>query len=286
MNLIYNVWLTTRENLKLYQGISSDTDDDTLLDRLIQQASQTIAQYLGVIPLPFIQTRLYDFLPGTITNWDRTLLLDAPLLELTTLTNGDGEAVSSSDYWLLPNNIYPKQAVTLKPSSYAYFQPPCGGDAAQAISVTGIWGYVPHYAHCLLDTGIDVPMGGITASATTLDLGAGESAHFGVGSYVKIDSELVRVTGINSTTDVLTIKRGELGTTAAAHDAGAALLLFQQLADIQDACTEWAAYLYKQKDKIGQQVQVYDNGLQIVNGLSVLVMGALRQHRNIEFGGL
>jgi hypothetical protein len=41
------------------------------------------------------------------------------------------------------------------------------------------------------------------------------------------------------------------------------------------AATEWASYLYKSKDQIDQQVEVYDNGLTIARGLRKTVYDAL-----------
>jgi hypothetical protein len=67
--------------------------------------------------------------------------------------------------------------------------------------------------------------GDITATATTITLGAGEGASFPSSQnfVIKVDSELIQVQ--SRTTDTLTIEpagigRGAMGTTAAAHTNG------------------------------------------------------------------
>lgn len=64
-----------------------------------------------------------------------TLYLDADLLEVVTLTNGDGTVIPSNGYWLLPDNTTPKSKIKLK-SSYSWA---FGTDGR--INVAGIWGF-------------------------------------------------------------------------------------------------------------------------------------------------
>lgn len=63
------------------------------------------------------------------------LMLDAELLTVTALTNGDGTAISASDYYLAPFNTSPKTSILLKSAQAWEF------DADGRISVAGTWGY-------------------------------------------------------------------------------------------------------------------------------------------------
>jgi hypothetical protein len=61
--------------------------------------------------------------------------------------------------------------------------------------------------------------GGITAGATTMTVTSGTGIVN--DNYIQVDSEILQVTAVDGTT--LTISRGQLGTTAAAHANGAAV---------------------------------------------------------------
>ncbi len=66
--------------------------------------------------------------------------------------------------------------------------------------------------------------GGITAGATTLTVASGEGAKFPAGNFrISIDDEILHCTSRSS--DTFTVQRGQEGTTAAAHDAGAEVQL-------------------------------------------------------------
>lgn len=61
----------------------------------------------------------------------------------------------------------------------------------------------------------------------TTTLAAGEAVKFAIGDQVLIDDEIIEITGVNTTTEVLTFIRGAAAvnnTTAAAHLAGAEML--------------------------------------------------------------
>lgn len=63
---------------------------------------------------------------------------------------------------------------------------------------------------------------GITAAATSLTVGAGEGAQYVGDNYMRIGSEIIRWT--TRTTDTFTgLTRGQFGTVAAAHSAGASV---------------------------------------------------------------
>lgn len=69
----------------------------------------------------------------------RRLWLDEDLCAITSITNGDGIAVSSNQYVTDPRNETPYYAITLKlnsPVVWTYDDAPEG-----AISITGRWGY-------------------------------------------------------------------------------------------------------------------------------------------------
>jgi hypothetical protein len=70
-----------------------------------------------------------------------TLFLDHDLCQVTSITNGDGETLSSGDYVMLPVNDPPYYAIKLLASSGKWWQPDSNGDPENAIAVTGRWAY-------------------------------------------------------------------------------------------------------------------------------------------------
>jgi hypothetical protein len=67
----------------------------------------------------------------------------------------------------------------------------------------------------------------LDTTETGIDMVAGDAIKFAVGDAIRIDDEVMIVTGVNSTTEVLTVTRGsaaETGTTAATHLTGATVI--------------------------------------------------------------
>lgn len=127
---------TDATRLKLYLGIS-ETNDDTLLGYLIDAAQAAIDSYCRQsFEATVDSTRYFD---GVENVRGRTLYLDAPLCAVTTVTNGDGNTISSSYYVKEPRNTTPWYALTLKANAglaWTYTSTP-----ENAISIVGRWAY-------------------------------------------------------------------------------------------------------------------------------------------------
>lgn len=128
---------TDLATLKTYLGVGN-TDDDTLLTSCVNRAIAIFDSHFDHKFEAVTATRYYrhDDVAGSI------LRLDAPLLTVTTLTNGDSAAttVISGDYWLLPRNSSPYWQIELK-----YDLSSIDGweiDTDKEISLAGTWGYM------------------------------------------------------------------------------------------------------------------------------------------------
>lgn len=240
--------LTTLERVRAQRRLGADaTGDDELLKTLIAAASAEFARETGRVCVPYYTVRHYDMPLRSPYALD----LDEDLLELATLTNGDGTTIPVEAVALRPFNAYPKWRITLRSSAgitFTYADDPQG-----AISVAGWWGYTPHYDTAWRASGFSVPGDGLTSGTIQVTLGA--TGVFEIGHYLRIDDEVLRVTGRDATS--ITLARGQLGTTAASHSAGAAIHIFDVLPDIQNAVTEMVAYAYKSLDRVGGRVTVY-----------------------------
>lgn len=127
---------TTVNEVKTYLHITGSGDDDLLAD-LVTRASRLIDDHCGRRFVAENQTRYYDAVGSHISG--NLLLLDADLLSITTLTNGDGSVIDSDDYILRPINWPPYFGIALKVSGNVFWT--YTGDPEGAISVVGSWGY-------------------------------------------------------------------------------------------------------------------------------------------------
>lgn len=124
--------------LKVYLDIASgNTDDDALLTVLIARAQAVVDAYCRqTFEAASDTTRYFD---PTHDARGRDLFLDAPLAAITTLTNGDGVVVTSTQYVTEPRNSTPWYKLTLKQNvavAWTY-----SGTPENAISILGKWAY-------------------------------------------------------------------------------------------------------------------------------------------------
>jgi hypothetical protein len=237
------------------------TADDALILQFIRTASKDIDAIAVQKFAPVIETRYFDG-PGLGGGWAqlyadrytmdtkalgaRELVFDAPLLELTALTNGDGTLIASSEYVLEPYNQTPKQRVTLLRSSSTTFVQNAASDYQKVLSVAGVWGYHDDYANAWVDTAttLAAPIATTTAAAFTSSNGAALKA----GWLAKIDSEYLYISGIGSSVSVL---RGVNGSTAATHTTGAAVSYWEVMYQIQTICSQAATLYYNIRNNPG-----------------------------------
>jgi hypothetical protein len=124
----------TLDELKRELGIpTSNTGDDALLTSLLGQAEAFVDAQFSARFEAVTATRKYGI--ESIANG--SLFLDAPLLSLSTLVNGDGETISADDYELLPRNASPKYQIRLRSTATKTW----AVDAEKTVAVTGTWGY-------------------------------------------------------------------------------------------------------------------------------------------------
>lgn len=204
-------WYCTREAVKA-RGFSGRVLD-SVIDRIIEGASERIDAWTRRFFIPRTQTRLYRW-PGRASDgsW---LYLDQDLISVTTLQseaqNASPTTIVAADYFLEPNNpqfdgrtVYDRIEIDL--SSSAVFQ---SGDTPQrSISVLGSWGR----ANDTRSIGLVDDPSGITSSETTLIVkDGGLITGAGVGDTLLIGTEQLFV----SDKDFL----------ALAPDGGSAILL-------------------------------------------------------------
>jgi hypothetical protein len=228
----YKAYVTARG-----QTTTTDATDDVVIDGLLDSASRFIDDETGRVFYPYVQTRYYD-VPDS-----RELCLDEDLLEVLALVNGDGTTITSSDYFLVPKNIYPAYAIKLNDISSFLWTLSNLSSMENAISVDAIWAFRQNYSRDGWKVG--------TTTTEALDLTETEfdvtaSTLFSAGQIIRYGNEL----GIVSSTasgKINVVSRGDNGSTAAAHDSGITVYIWQPEQGAKNAVLEMANSAYNRR---------------------------------------
>jgi hypothetical protein len=133
---ITNGYVTLAEFKANLRIDSTDVADDSVIERIIEGASRVIDNETRRTFYARTATNKYD-VPETGTLY----IDDDDLLTITTLTNGDAEVLTTTDYILLPNNSSPKYAIRFKDASTKTWEADSSGNTEQIITIAGTWGY-------------------------------------------------------------------------------------------------------------------------------------------------
>lgn len=263
-------------------GGNAITVDDALLSALIRDTSRTIERSAQRTFAPRVETKYYD-LPRPPT--EQALLFDDDLLSLTSLTNGDGTALTViTDFVLYPYNQRVKTKALLIPVSAVRWQPSATQDVYGAVSVAGVWGYAKDGDW--IDSGGVLTAAITTTSATTFTATKNKILE---GWLIKIDSEWLYVLGVASgvSDDQITVARGVNGSTAATHLINAPVSYWQPDYDIEMLCRMAAAAAYRiRANPTGDTVIIDGTSFATPKDISAFIynrLGALG-YRRIEVG--
>jgi hypothetical protein len=218
---------TTLDAVKSLADTTGTTDDAEYL-KMIQQASREIELISKRLFYPRIDVLTFD----TPEDGDSLILPDEDLLSITTLKNGDGSTIPNTDYKLYPLNRTPKYEIVItNPTGWLLNSL---GRRDGAIEITGIYGYVDHYADAWENTGavlINAMNDAVTTSVSCT------SGIFKVGDLIQIGAEWMYVRSIQySTNDILTVLRGVNGSTAVSHLINSAISRYSIHPSIQSVC--------------------------------------------------
>lgn len=265
----------------------ANPDDDALIVQLIATATAMAHGYCARSFVPYRQARVYDA-TGEHIDPINELLLDADLLAVTSVTNGDGTTVTGDQYVLRPANAWPKRAIKLKASSNLTWT--YDGDWEQAISIEGVWGYHQSYGSAWVNTGVQ-DVGGIDASVQTITVSDADGkdaryhTRFQVGMLLRIDDEFMQLVAVDAANNTLTVLRGQLGTTAAVHDVNTAIHSYAPMRDIEQAIISLTVWLHRNGATAGDAVHFMENGSTIIdNRVPSNIKQTLQRHARHEWG--
>jgi len=272
----------------LVQTQSQDVEQDTALFFYMLTAAQSIDDYTGNW---FDERPLTLGFNANVGAYNPILYLkELPLVALATLTNGNGDIITSSQYTLLPTGTFPKKQVRLNRGNFwrgpvdqsgATNQAFCCGNnmsplvdvayAIDAIQIAGLWVFHRNYPRAWRRISQVVDTGGIDDTSTTLNISAQAGSSFDVGSILRVSSvvsgailtEQMLVTGaiVDSApsgfaTNAPTVERGYNNTTPIDHQAGDPLDVWQPEPMIVSITEQAAAALYKGRDNATGDAQI------------------------------
>lgn len=281
------------------------TVDDATVASFIDVCSAAIDDYTGNWFNARVDTFGFD---AAVGRYNPLLMLkDYPLLEITTLLNGNGDTIASANYTLLPVSQYPKQQVRLNVGNYwrgpndpSNTSNNCAPSnsllnrayAYGAIQITGFWGYHRNYLRAwkritpVLNTNIDT-------DDTSLTLNGIVGLNFDVGSVIRFTTNDVTEqmlvtgaianslsTGFNSAT--FTVERGYNNTTPIAHITTSTIDVWQMESVIEKATEMAVAAWYKGRDNAtGDALIIPEIGqLSIPQDLPVKIKNILVPYRS------
>jgi len=270
----------TLQTVRAYLKLSAtETADDALLQTFICWSTDTLDDIrrgdlryeTRVVDYPHAAPDAYGYydaqsfvdqmnLTGQLATG--ALPLDDDLLELATVTNGDGETVPTTELLLEPANVYPKAALRIKRGSSYRWQLSANGEARQVISVTGWWGFHPRYAEALtaVDSVQDAPL---ASSATTITVTG--AAAFEAGQLLRIEDELVTVTATDTDANTLSVARAVNGTSASEHASATLIYRYTPYGNYELAATRLVVWRYRQKD-----ANVFDETTSFETGTTII----------------
>lgn len=242
----YESAFCTLTTTKIEYGVSKNTDD-TVLTRKIKSASGIIERGVGRTFVPYQADHPHDVLPDS-----PLIVLADDLLSVTAITDGSG-ILTTSDYQLLETAGYPKHAII--PAYGGAWQWGSTYAMNAAVSINGLWGFNRNPNNMWVNR--TTLTAAINASTTTVPVAS--VSNIEILSYIKIGSEYMQVTAINTLN--LTVERGVNGTTAAAHDNAAVVATYRIESDIEQATITLALYLYETRDSFGERVATVDGSV-------------------------
>lgn len=186
-----------------------DFSDDAVIDSLIEQASRFCDDTTGRRFFPSIETHKFDVPEG------RAIWFDDDLLAVITVTNGDDTTLASTEYILEPANIYPKYVIALTQATTYYWEDDDDNNTEQVIDINAWWGFRQDYSKRGWVLGTTLNEGGVL-NATDTTFTVTSRAKFKIGQVIKIENEMMIVSGMNAS-DLTVMARGDNGSTAATH---------------------------------------------------------------------
>lgn len=231
---------------------SSTTDDDKVLALARAASAYVDRQFQARRPyfFPYQESKQVLINQWSVSQWNNTITFKGNLLSLTTLTVAGQSVTAVEGYPTLETPFHYLRLTNISDSWYAY----CTTDASPSLAViNGIWGMNRDYTNAWL--AVDTLAAAITTTtATTFTVANVDDydAYYRIprlsaGQLIQIDSEWMEVTHTDIVTNIVTVRRGIYGTTAATHLISTAVSVFQVEETIRNEVARQCGYMYARR---------------------------------------
>jgi len=234
---------------------AENTTGDSLVVSALRQISERLdREFMAVRPVfgPWIEQREFLIESSRVDSYYDTFRFSDALLSLTAVVAGSSTLTIGTTVEAWPTLRTPYRMLRIMNCScdwYSY----CTSDCSPPfVKITGTWGYHRNWADAFVS--VDTLAAGALIGATTITVndvdGVDEwqqTPRISVGNLLKINDEYLEVTATNTTTNVVTVRRGRNGSTATAHNNGDAVAVFRPEEPIRRLVTRMAAKTYARR---------------------------------------
>lgn len=253
MTTLYCTLAEAKSELKA----TTNTDDAALLSLIRLASARLDALKHSRYPYfaPYARTELIAVSGHNISGRGDLLKLPHPLLTLDSLTWNGTTMTLGTDAAMYPSSDFPPVRNLWLQESYKTWLTWGAYSASYrvpTVRVTGMWGLHRDWANAFI--AVDALAANVSDSATTITVadvdGAntfGETPRISAGHLLKIENEYLEVTATNTSTNVLTVRRGVNGTTAVAHSSAASVSVYRADDVIRRATMRQATLLYSRR---------------------------------------
>lgn len=265
----------TLSQLRTYISLASqDTADDTELKQFLIRSSRRVDRYCKRNFYPYRKGGTNTLKFDQPQNTQLLEFRDIDLLAVKGLSDINGASeVDSSVYWLKCGdrwNITPYDRIIIRADSGSLLN--FSGTPERAIHVDAVVGYNEDYGTAWLHSGGSLTASlasQITLASTTASNAAdsyGISPRFSQGQIWRLTTgsmeEFCYVQNTRPSGNSIELIRGINGTSAADHDSGTTIYVWQTEQDIIDSTIEAAAFMYsKAKSPFTNQISILQLGV-------------------------
>lgn len=240
MSNLYGSLKEIRENLEYS---ASDTSDDSLLTRLLEVASREIDRFCN--RHFFVKTQTKTFNPPE----GNSLVIPDLLSVSSVVFDTDRDSVFDDETWtegthffLAPLDTFPKTEITRISWSTAVWP-----SDPRSIQISGGWGYGDGESASPVEA---ISETWTLAAVDTETLTVSDGTDYSVGETYLVGTEQIYISAIS--TNDLTLKRGQNGTTAATHSGATASKFLYPLA-VKQYCLELATLFLNDREDVSKQ---------------------------------
>lgn len=239
---------------------------DAILLNLARYVTRRWKDIAGMDFEPYQRTRTITVNGDTALVYGTQLRLPEPLLAATSIVSDGTTLTMDTDVYAEPIDASPIGVLRLSDAGNYLSWYPCNSTTTfNTVSVSGLWGYRTEYStDGWVDTLATLAANITDTTTKTLTVSDADgydniyrSPAFSPGALFKIDNEFFEADAVNTTTNVITARRGQRGTTAATHTSGTKIYTWNPEPDVVQALAKAAAYKFASIG-VNHEVEVTD----------------------------